>query len=65
MKEIFGEGVTKSLIRNSNLYVAGNHNEALTALHNINTDFNTAITQWKSPTADIGGIFTGTWDFGE
>lgn len=65
MNEIFGEGVTNSLIRNSNLYVAGNHNEALTALHNINTDFNTAITQWKSPTADIGGIFTGTWDFGE
>ena len=65
MNEIFGEGVTKSLIRNSKLYVAGNHNEALTALHNINTDFNTAITQWKSPTADIGGIYTGTWDFGE
>lgn len=65
MKEIFGEGVTESLIRNSNLYVAGNHNEALTALHNINTDFNTAITQWKSPTADIGGMYTGTWNFDE
>lgn len=65
MNEIFGEGVTNSLIRNSNLYVAGNHNEALTALHNINTDFNTAITQWKNPTIDTGGIFTGTWDFGE
>ena len=65
MNEIFGEGVTNSLIRNSNLYVAGDHNEALTALHNINTDFNTAITQWKNPTMDIGGIYTGTWDFGE